>query len=217
MSSEALIRVLLVDDHGLVRAGLKRVLEEAPDISVVAEASSGWEAVQEFGSANPDVVLMDISMPGMDGLETSKRLLASSSRARILALTMYPEEHYAVRMLKVGCLGYITKGTSPQILHHAVRAVARGERFLSEEGKGAVAFQLLSSEAKAAPIANLSDRELQVVCLIARGLTLKEVSIQLNLSVKTVETYRRRVLNKLALRNNADICRFAFENGLLQE
>ncbi len=210
-----MIRVLLADDHSLVRAGLKSLLEQAPDMQVVAEACDGSEAIEEFKRASPDVVIMDISMPGMDGLEAVKQLLTLDPDVRILVLTMHSEEQYAVRFLRAGVMGYVTKSISQSQLHNAVRAVAQGRQFLSDEGKDAVTLQLLASRSGLAPVENLSDRELQVLCLIARGQELKEVASELHLSVKTVETYRSRILQKLCLRNNADICRFATDKGLI--
>ena len=210
-----MIMVLLVDDHSLVRAGLRRVIEEAPDIRVAAEACNGRESISAFTEANPDVVVMDISMPEMDGMEAAKRLLSLHPDARILVLTRYHEEHYAVRTMKAGCLGYLTKGSSTKELHDAIRAVAQGRKFLSDEGKDIVNLQLLSSRTGLAPMECLSDREFQVFCLLARGQVLKEVAATLGLSTKTVETYRSRLLQKLCLRNNVDICHFAFQHGLI--
>jgi len=211
-----MIKVLLVDDHGLVRAGLKRVLEEEADMHVIGEACSGQEAVQEFNTKCPDVVVMDISMPDMDGLEAAKKLLSLHHDARILVLTMHPEEHYAVRTLKAGCLGYVTKGVSTRQLRDAVRAVAGGRRYLSDEAKDTVMVQLLADRPNSTPIDRLSDRELEIICLLARGLKLKEVAIELGLSVRTVETYQMRARRKLGLRNKAQITRFAYENKLIQ-
>lgn len=210
-----MIRVLLVDDHSLVRAGLRRVIDEAADIVVAAEARDGQESLTRFAEVCPDVVVMDISMPKMDGMEAAKRLLSLHSNAHILILTRYHEEHYAVRTMKAGCLGYLTKGSSTKELHDAIRAVAQGRRFLSEEGKDIVNLQLLSSRTGLAPLESLSDREFQVFCLLARGQALKEVAATLGLSAKTIETYRSRVLQKLSLRNNVEICRFAYEHGIV--
>jgi len=212
-----MIRVLFADDHVLVRAGLKKILEEAADICVIAEADNGAEAVDQFKHVNPDVVIMDISMPGTDGMEAIGQLLSCYPHARILVLTMYPEEYFAVRTIKAGCLGYITKGTSPRELHQAVRTVARGETYLSEDGRSTVALQLLASKRGDSPVEMLSDRELQVLCFLARGLKSKEIATELNLSPKTIDSYRTRVLQKLNLRNNADMARFAFHHRLIQE
>jgi two-component system invasion response regulator UvrY len=215
--TKSAIRVLLVDDHSLVRAGLRRVLEQAPDIRIIAEACDGREAVDKYQEVSPDMVVMDISMPELDGMEASKRILSLYPQARILMLTRFHEEQYAIRTLKAGCLGYLTKGSSTQQLHHAVRAVARGKRFLSEEGQDVVNLQLLSSQSGFGLLESLSDRELQVLCLLAQGQELKGVAADLELSVKTVETYRSRVLHKLHLRNDVEICQFAIQHGLIDE
>lgn len=210
-----MIRALLADDHMLVRAGLKRVLEEEDDIRVIAEAANGIEAIREFGRVRPDVAIVDISMPIMDGLDTCKQLKDSYPDARILILTVHPEEQYAVRLLRAGALGYITKGTSTRELHEAVRLVARGQRFLSGEAKDPILLQLLDLKEYSTPLESISDRELQVLCLLARGDKMKEVAAALRLSVKTVETYRSRILTKLHLRNKADLINFARQNSLL--
>jgi len=211
----SVFRVLLAEDHSVVRDGLKRVLEEA-DMEVVAVASTGDEALREFKRTLPDVVIMDISMPGMDGLEAVKQLMSLDPETRILVLTMHPEEHYAVRALKAGCLGYVTKSISTRGLLDAVRAVAGGRQFLTAEGKETVALQLLAGRRSTGGAESLSDRELQVLIFLARGMKLKEVASELGLSIRTIETYRLRVLHKLHLRNDADITRFAVQNGLLQ-
>ncbi len=212
-----MIRVLLVDDHALVRAGLKHVLESAPDICVVAEAVNGLEAVKEFERERPDLVVLDISMPVMNGLDTTKELISRHPEVRILVLTVHPEEQYGVRILRAGALGYITKGSSPPELHDAVRTVASGRRFLSSEGVDILLRLLTNNKSHLAPVESLSDRELQVLCLLARGKKLREVATDLNLSLKTIETYRLRTMQKLHLRTNADMVRFVLENRLLEE
>ena len=210
-----MIKILLADDHSLVRTGVKRVIEEAPDMRVVVAASDGMEVIRVYGDHMPDVVVMDISMPGMDGLETAKQLVSLYPQARILILTRHQEDHYAVRTLKAGCLGYLTKGTSTQQLHDAIRSVSQGHKFLTDEGKDIVDLQLFSSRSGTDQVESLSDRELQVLILLAQGRKLKEIATELSLSAKTIETYRANVLRKLSLRNNVDICRFAIENGLV--
>ncbi len=212
-----MIKVLLADDHSLVRTGIKVILERSPDIQVVGEASDGNQTLEQYRAIHPDVVVLDISMPNMDGVETTKALLEIDPQARILMLTMYPERQYAVRALKAGALGYITKGTSTAELHNAVRSVAARKRFLSQEGIDAVTTRLLSGGPGANLIENLSDRELQVLCMIARGRRIVEIAEDLGLGAKTVETYRGRLLRKLGLRNNADICRFAYDNALVED
>ncbi len=214
-SRPALITVLIADDHELVRAGLKRVLEESGEMRVVGEASDGMQALEVYRAVQPDVVIMDITMPGMDGLEAVGRILAAHREARILALTMHSEEHYALRALKAGCIGYLTKEGSTQQLRDAVRAVSMGQRFLSGSGKDVVTSQLLTRRGAGDSTNLLSDRELQVLCMLAQGLKVREIAGQLNLSVRTVETYESRVRTKLNLRNRADISRFAYQNKLI--
>ena len=210
-----MIRVLLADDHNLVRAGMKSLLEKSTDIRVVAEASDGLEAVAQFKALRPDVVILDISMPKMDGLEATKYILSIDSGAAILILTMYLEKQYAVRAMKAGALGYITKGASTSELHAAVRNVALGKRFLLEDGIDALTARVISRGSDVELVDSLSDRELQILRLIACGRKVKEISQELDVRTKTVETYRARLLRKLGLRNNAELCRFAFENALL--
>ena len=211
-----MIRVLLADDHSLVRKGIKHVLEEAPDLRVVADASDGLQAIHAFRRTRPDIVILDISMPGMDGLETLKHLCTIDGDVRILILTMYPEEQFALRVFRAGALGYITKGTSPEELHDAVRTVSRGKRYLSLGAQNSLNLQTLSSNRSGSPTGALSNRELQVLCLIARGRRLSKIAADFGLSVKTIETYRARILQKLCLENDADLCRFAFDNKLVE-
>ena len=210
-----MIRVLLADDHSLVRAGIKRVLEEAVNIHVVAEASDGEEATKGYARVSPDVVILDLSMPVMDGLDACKQIMKIDPEAKILILTVHPEEQYAIRLFKAGALGYITKGTSMETLHAAVQSVAKGKRFLSDMGVEPVLSQLLNLEGCHVPLDTISERELQVLSYLARGNKMKEIASALHLSVKTIETYRSRVLNKLHLKNNADLILFARENGLI--
>ena len=212
---KSITKVLLADDHTLVRAGLKRVLEEMPDICIVAEAATGVEAFIKYEEVQPDVAIIDISMPTMDGLETIKKLITSYHDAKILVLTMYPEEHYVARVLKAGALGYITKGTSTSELHDAVRSVASGRRYLSKKGNETIILEFLETRRGLNSIQALSDRELQVLILLAKGNKTKEIALDLNLSIKTIETYRSRVLTKLSLHTTADITRFAYQNKLI--
>jgi two-component system, NarL family, invasion response regulator UvrY len=210
-----MIKVLLTDDHELVRRGIKGLLNETGDIEVVAEACDGLQALSEYKKHMPDVCILDISMPLMDGVEVTKQLLKNYPDAKILMLTMYTEEQYAVRLLKAGALGYITKATQPEELYRAVRMVAQQQRYLSEEGQGSILGQLLDSTARSSPVQSLSDRELQVLKMIAKGIKTQEIARTLKLSVKTIETYRSRLMSKLHLKNNAVMVLFAHENGLV--
>jgi DNA-binding NarL/FixJ family response regulator len=210
-----MISVLLADDHEIVRAGLKRVLEEAGDIKVITEAADGSEALRKFKTVQPDVAIVDISMPAMDGIDTCKQIIASCPDAKVLILTMHPEEQYALRLFKAGALGYITKGSSTRELHEAVRSVSNGRKFLFQKGKDTILTQLLDRRGQITPLEILSDRELQVLRLLTRGDKMREIAATLNLSIKTVETYRARLIKKLDLRNNTDLIHFAHQNNLI--
>jgi len=209
-----MIKVLLVDDHDVVRSGLKRIIEEANDIRVVAEGANGSEAFAQFQRCSPDVIILDISMPIMDGLDTTKQILTSCPSARIIILTMHPEHHYATRALKAGAVGYITKKISSHELHEAIRTVATGRRYLSDTAEEAVISNLLNKTRGGDLLDSLSDREFQVLCLLAQGKTAKEIAAELILSIKTIDTYRSRVMEKLDLHNTADIVRFYYQNKL---
>lgn len=208
------IRVLLADDHALVRAGIRRVLEESGNMFVVGEAANGTDAVRLASCLKPNVVILDISMPGMDGADTVAQFHSVIPRINILIVTMHPEEHFALRMMKAGCQGYITKDVSPQELRDAVRVVASGQQYLSPRGKDVLTSQIVSANAIPGA-ACLSDREVQVLCLLAQGLKLKEVAEHLDLSVRTIETYALRLRQKLGLRNKVEISRFAYQNRLI--
>ena len=210
-----MIRVLLADDHALMRSGVKQAIEEAGVGTVVAEASDGLEAVQEYERAHPDVVVLDVSMPRMDGLEAIKRIMKADPGARILVLTVHPERQYAARFLKAGALGYVSKGIGTCVLPEAIRTVSKGRRYLADEAKETIAMQLLTSKSDMAPMDRLSNRELQVAVCIASGKRIREIADELGISIKTVHAHRSRVLQKLSARSDAEICRFAFASGLV--
>ncbi len=209
-----MIRVLVADDHALVRAGLKHILGKTGEISVVAEACNGQEAMVEARKTPVDVVLLDIGMPGRSGLDVLKQLRAEHPDLPVLILTMYPEEQYAVRALRAGAAGYLTKDSGPEELVSAVLKVASGGRYVSMRAAESLAFEV-QGRFRQAPHEALSDRELQVLCLIARGKTVNEIAVELTLSPKTVSTYRSRVLSKLNLRNNSEIAYYAVKEGLV--
>ncbi len=210
-----MIRVLLADDHNLVRAGVKDLLEKAGDIEIIAEAADGIEAVSEFRRVLPDVVVLDISMPVMDGIDACKQIKALDASAKILILSVHTEEQYAIRLMHAGALGYITKRTSSSELHEAVCAVAKGNIFLPPAIKDIIMKQLLHSNGHLEPLENLTDRELQVFTLIAQGKKMREAAVTLGLSEKTVENYRSRILAKLNLKRSVDLITFAHQHGLV--
>jgi len=211
-----MIRVLLADDHQIVRAGLSRIVEESPEMQVVAEASDGEEAIRLAGETNPDVAVVDISMPGLDGLEVVSRLNNIMPGLPILILTMHEEEQYVVRALQVGASGYITKRSAPEALVKAIMKVHRGERYISETVAEALARRVSRGMQDLSPVDSLSTREVQVLRGLALGRTNKEIADSYHISVKTVDTHRLRLLKKLNLRNNAELSRFAIQNGLVE-
>jgi two-component system invasion response regulator UvrY len=209
-----MIRVVLADDHAMVREGLRRVLEERTGIAVVAEAASAADLLAELRRAQADVVIVDIAMPGPGIVETLRQVKAVQPRARSLVLTAYPEADYAVRVLRAGAAGYLTKDRSLDQLVDAVRRVYRGGIYVSPSLGETLAARLLGPEREPAHGA-LSDREFEVLRGLAEGQPLKAIAARMAVSPKTVTTYRGRILQKLGLRGNADLVRYAIEHGLL--
>jgi two-component system, NarL family, invasion response regulator UvrY len=211
-----MIRVLLADDHSIVRAGLCRLVEESGDMTVVAEAADGKAALVQARKAAPDVAVIDISMPGFDGLEVTARLLEETPDLPIIILTMHEEEQYVVRAIEAGAMGYITKKSAPEQLVKAIRKVLAGQRYLSAEATESLALRVARGTKGQSPLDSLSNRELQVLKQLALGNTNREIAAAYNISIKTVDTYRLRLLKKLNLRNNADASRFAIQNHLIE-
>ncbi len=211
-----MIKVLLADDHGIVRAGLRRIIEESGDVIVVAEASDGREAIARTREASPDVVLVDISMPGLDGLEVINQLQGLYPKLPILVLTMHEEEQYVIRVFGAGAMGYITKRSAPEQLVAAIRKVYSGGRYLSDSAAELLALHVAKGVPGRSLLDALSNREVQVLRRLAMGQTTREIAECYNISTKTVDTYRFRLLRKLNLRNNAELLRFAIQNGLVE-
>lgn len=208
-----MIRVIVADDHPIVREGVRQILERAGDIAVVAEAGDGAELIRKVSQGNFDVVILDISMPGRDGIDVLKQLMCEDPKVRVLIMSIHPEEQFAIRALKAGADGYLTKESVPEELVTAVRKVVRGGKYISER----VAEQLLhevGADPGALPHAALSDREFEVFRQIAAGKSLTGIAEDLSLSVKTVGTYRARILGKMNMRTNAEIIRYAIRHGL---
>ena len=211
-----MIKVLLADDHSIVREGLRRVLEDSNEIKVIAEAPDGETAFDKALSVQPDVAVIDISMPGMDGLEVVARLSAYTPEIPVLILTMHEEEQYVIRAIEAGAMGYVTKQSAPEQLVAAVKKIHAGGRYLTEKASDALALRVLRGNTNKSLTESLSMRELQVLRKLATGSTNREVATAYNLSVKTVDTYRARILKKLNLRNNADLSRYAIQNKLVE-
>ncbi len=209
-----MIRVMIADDHQLVRDGLRQILLAAPGIEVVAEAADGDHALDAARRLAPDVALLDMSMPGVSGIELIRRLRLACPDVRILVLSMHGERQYAARALKAGAAGYLTKDSAGEQLVTALRKVAAGGIHLTD----AAAASLLARDAStAAPHERLSDREFEVLRMLAAGQGPTEIAEQLHLSVKTVSTHKTRILEKMDLGNGADLVRYAIEHGLLEK
>ena len=209
-----MIRVLVVDDHTLVRAGLCRLLDSEEDIEVAGQTGSGLEAVKLCKAEKPDVVVLDYSLPDIDGLETTRQIVALNTGARVLILTMYTNEEYATRLIRAGASGFIVKVASADELLTAIHRVANKGVFISPSILEKMVVRIGQPQGET-PESALSNREMQVLVRLARGSTTREVSEGLGLSPSTVETYRSRILEKLSLRNNSDLTRFAIRRGLI--
>jgi two-component system invasion response regulator UvrY len=208
------IRLLIGDDHAVVRKGMKQILAETKDIVVADEAGNGREVLEKVRKNDFDMVLLDISMPGRDGLEVLKELKSLKPKLPVLMLSMYPEEQYAVRSLRSGASGYLTKDSATDELISAIRKVSSGGKYVSASLAEKLVHKLGADVEKPLHEA-LSDREYQVMCMIASGKTVKEMGEELSLSVKTVSTYRSRILNKMRLKGNAELTRYAIDNKLV--
>ena len=208
-----MIKILIADDHAIVRKGLKQILEEMPGKVSSDEARNGQEVLQKIWDDNYDMVLLDISMPGSSGLDILKQLKSNRPDLKILILSMHPEEQYAIRALKAGASGYLTKESTPNELVKAIRKISAGKKYVSASLAETIASHLdVMSEKPLHEI--LSNREFEVMRNIASGKTVKEIAGELSLSVKTISTYRARILEKMKMKNNAQLTYYAIHNKL---
>jgi DNA-binding NarL/FixJ family response regulator len=210
-----MIRILIADDHPIVRSGLRRIAEEDTGITVAAEASNGADALTAMQKAVVDVVLLDVSMPGAPFMETLRRLREEHPSARVLVLSAHPEDQWALRALRAGASGYLTKDHSSEELVEAVRRVARGQKYVSQTLAEKLAG-LVDSAGTQAAHERLSDREFEVLRALGSGMAVKDVANQLKLSAKTVSTYRTRLLAKMGLTSTPDLVRYVVEHDLLR-
>jgi two-component system, NarL family, invasion response regulator UvrY len=208
-----MINVIIADDHPVVRAGMKQILLEAGDVLAVAETGSGEELIREVRSHDFDVVLLDITMPGIGGLETLKRLKALKPELPVLMLSVHSEDQFALRTMKAGAAGYLTKESAPAELVKAIRQVVGGRSFISPEFAEKLATELHQGINRL-PHERLSDREMQVLCMMAAGKTASGIAAALNLSVKTVSTYRARIIEKTGMATNAELIAYAVKNNI---
>ena len=209
-----MLKILVVDDHTIVREGLKQILSGVPDIIVAGEASDGNQALKQVRNGDYDLLLLDIAMPGVSGLEVLKELKTERPDLPILMLSIYPEEQYAVRTLKAGASGYLTKESAPEELIAAIRKVCTGGKYVTSSLAEKLAHYLKADFEKPAH-EHLSDREYQVVLMIASGKTVSQIATELSLSVKTISTNRSRALTKMGMKTNAELTYYAIKHGLV--
>ena len=210
------MKVLIVDDHAIVRKGLAQILEEASEIATVLEADSGSSALHKLEETVFDVVVLDLNMPDMSGFQVLEQMKSRYPDVPVLVLSMHAEDQYGVRVLKAGASGYIAKGSAPSDMLEAIRRVASGGKFISP-GLAEHLLTAINHPDDGPPHTALSDREFQVLRMISKGQTPTEIADQLALSVKTISTYRRRVLEKLGLRTTADLVQYALKHDLIEE
>lgn len=210
-----MIKIFIADDHAIVRKGLKQIISETPDMIVSEEADNGLEALDKISENNYDVILLDISMPGKNGLEILRLVKRKKPKLPVLMLSVHPEEQYAIRSLRAGASGYLTKESAPDELIAAIRKISKGGKFVN----ASLAEKLISEleiYVERPSHETLSDREYQVMCMSATGKTLKVIAQELSLSIQTVSTYRTRILEKMNMNSIAEVIRYAVKHGLVE-
>jgi len=211
-----MIRIAIVDDHAMVRAGLRQFFADQPDLQVVAEAANGRQALDIVRHGEVDVIVMDISMPEHSGVDALTAIKARAPDLPVLILSSFPEEHYATTLLRQGAAGYLNKDCDPEEIIKAIRTVSRGRKYITAGVAEQLAEGLGTGTASRPLHEQLSDRELQVFLRLARGETIGHMAVSMSLSVKTVSTYRTRVMEKMHLESNSDLTYYALKNGLIQ-
>ena len=209
-----MIRIVIADDHTLMREGLKRILESSDDIEVVGEATDGFGVLAHVRKGGFDLLLLDLSMPGRSGIDLIRQIRTESPKLPVLVLTMYEEEQYAIRSIRAGAQGYLTKESAGTQLVHAIRKVASGKPYISMEVAEQLALDIMTPE-KPLPHSQLSNREFEIFNLLAQGKSITDIGQQLHLSVKTVSTHKSRILNKMGMHSISEIVRYAVAHNLL--
>lgn len=209
-----MIKILLVDDHELVRTGVCKILNEVKGFKVIDECETGEEAIKFCRQTEPDVILMDMDMPGMGGLEATKKILRFAPEAKVIMLTAHTEDPFPTKVMQIGAAGYLTKGTAPKEMVNAIRAVHSGQRYLPAE----IAQKMALSQFKSTdenPFSDLSDRELQIMLMVTRGKKVPDISEHLHLSTKTINSYRYRMFEKLGIGNDVELTHLAIRHGMI--
>jgi two-component system invasion response regulator UvrY len=210
-----MIKIFIADDHAIVREGLKQIVAETTDMTVTDEADTGHEVLEKVSENDYDVLVLDITMPGLNGLDALKQLRSQRPDLPVLVLSIHPEEQYAVRVLRAGASGYLTKESAPDELISAIRKVSMGGKYVTPSLAEKLASDLVADGKK--PLhETLSDREYQVLCMIASGKTVTEIAEELFLSEKTISTYRSRILEKMKMKTNAELIHYAIKHGLVE-
>ena len=211
-----MIKLVIVDDHALVRMGILRLLDDCPDLCVVGEASSGDEALLLVKNHNPDVLILDMKMPGMDGWEVTRRLKQMNAHVKIIVLSAHSSQPFPTRVLQMGAMGYLSKESAMDEMVMAIRQVARGERYVSAKIAQQMAINSLNTE-EDSPFDRLSEREMQVLLMLAKGLSVSLIAKTLFLSSKTVNGYRYRMFEKLNIKNDVELIFLAMKHGVIQQ
>lgn len=213
MANSGVIRVLLVDDHAVVRAGFKTLLENQGDIDVVAEAKNGESACRQFAECDPDIVIMDLSLPGIGGLEAIRRIVARQSAARVLVFSMHEDTAFVEKALQAGARGYIGKSSAPVVMVEAVRQIAGGNVYIDPDIAQRLAFK--KTKGDKLPFDALTTREFEIFCLLAEGSSVNDIAERLSLSYKTVANYSTQIKSKLEVGTPAELARLAIRHGLV--
>lgn len=211
-----MIRILLVDDHALFRSGMKSILDAQEGLKVVAEAETGEDAVAFVRQTPPDVILMDVNMPGIGGIEATRRIVRIDPESKVVALTALDDQPFPNQLLDAGAVGYLTKGSPAEEMSSAIRQVMRGEQYICNEVAQRLSLSALVNKGKSTPLAKLSPREMQVMLMITKGSTTRQISDALFLSPKTISTYRTRLFEKLEIHNDVELTHFALRYGLIE-
>lgn len=212
---EKIVRIVIADDHAFLREGIKKTIQDEIDMKIVGEASNANDALDIIRELNPDIVIMDISMPGKSGLDVLKDLKSLKNKSRILILSMHPEDRFAIRALKAGASGYLTKESAPDELVKAIRTVLTGRKYVSK-ALAEKLVDILSEDSDKMPHEQLSDREYEVFIKISSGKKAVEIAAELSISIHTVNTYRARILEKLSMNSNVELTQYAMHNNLIE-